>query len=463
MELESGLTFKIAYDYWNPITNMPFPNGWAKFLREDFIENGKHNPQHHYSSTHSELNNQFKYRNREDVGGIHIITEKYDEDITYFYLLEGVGCDSRLFMDISQDNRYSTLLIKNMSPEALKMAQDGQLKIVINYSHEPLGDDFLFDLIGEFCSRNRIPEENIMFFTGCMNINHLCQQSLSKYKFKVYTDNVVMSTSGQSLRNLMDGGKHNELNYETTLITESEIETDVRDKHFICLNRNSHKGHRLNLGLFVESENLWEKFYISFLEDLKSHDKIHNTTHGFRNMEFRNQLLDALPDFIKKTPLELDTQSLNDEQRMCFSVVRAYRKDLYLNSYIYVVTETKFDKHIYFSEKICNPMIVLQPFIVFGAAHFLKYLKKLGFKTFSPFIDESYDDEENDEKRLILLCNLIKKLSKLGRLEIHEWYNAIKDILVHNRNLLYQMSFNNNFENRFIETLNYEKNISNRV
>jgi hypothetical protein len=457
MVQENGLTFKVAYDYWNSVTNMPFPNGWAKFLREEFIKNGGPTDSSHYSSTHSEMYNKFKNRKEGENGFIHVLTERYNPNETYFYLLEGVGCDHRNFIDLKHHNHYSTYLGENISPIALEMAQKGNLYIVVNYSHEPIGDDSLFIAIADFCKTYNIPEKNIIYFTGAMNVYDLCNKTLSKHDFNVYTDNVVMSTSGDSLRILIDGGRHDVLGYETTLITEDEINTPEREKYFICLNRNSHKPHRMGLGMFIEHEKMWDKFYISYLEDLNKRNN-HFDLIVRKDEEFRQNMLHAYKPFMDKTPMQLDTHILNEHERMCFSVVRAYRKDLYLNSYIYIVTETKFDTFVYPSEKICNPMIVLQPFIVFAAPHFLKHIRSLGFKTFSPFIDESYDDEEDNEKRFILLCNLIKKLSKLDKKEIHDWYVSIKDILIHNRNLLYKMSFNNNFENRFIEILEHERN-----
>ena len=461
MELANGLTFKIAYEYWNPIDNIPFPNGWGEFLINKFIEDKGPEQGLFYPSTHSELYNKFKKRKEDENGCIHVLSDYYDPNETYFYILEGVGCDYRNFENISRHPNYSTFLGDNIHPAAMELAKKGKLYFAVNYSHEPIGENYLFELIKNFCDRYEIPEKNIIYFTGAMNVYDLCKETLSKYKFNVYTDNIVMSTSGDSLRILIEGGRHDVLGYETRLITEDEIETENRDKHFICLNRNSHKPHRLGLGLFIEIEKLWDKFYISFLEDLNKRNNPFDLIVK-KDQDLKGKMINAYQTFLNKTPMQLDTFGLNDDERMCFSVVRAYRKDLYLNSYIYIVTETKFERFVYPSEKICNPMIVLQPFIVFAAPHFLKHIKSLGFKTFSPFIDESYDDEENEEKRFIMLCNLIKNLSKLSKQEIHDWYMSIKDILIHNRNLLHKMSFNNNFENRFIEILNNENSINNR-
>ena len=137
---------------------------------------------------------------------------------------------------------------------------------------------------------------------------------------------------------------------------------------------------------------------------------------------------------MNKIPIEVDTQ--NSEDKESFEVARAFKKEIYLDSYIYIVTETNFENDIFLTEKICNPMAVLQPFIIFGAYGYLKYLQSLGFKTFDGFIDESYDDIKNNEQRYVKVCSEIERISNLPLEQLHIWYNSISDIMIYNRNHL---------------------------
>jgi hypothetical protein len=95
-------------------------------------------------------------------------------------------------------------------------------------------------------------------------------------------------------------------------------------------------------------------------------------------------------------------------------------------------------------------MAVLQPFIVFGACGYLKYLRSLGFETFDGFIDESYDDIENNEERYLKLCNEVERISNLPLEELHSWYISIKEKLIHNRKHLISFAdkvmFKNNLQ-----------------
>ena len=79
---------------------------------------------------------------------------------------------------------------------------------------------------------------------------------------------------------------------------------------------------------------------------------------------------------------------------------------------------------------------MLQQFIVLAGPHYLKYLRKLGYQTFHGFIDESYDDEIDNGKRMWKICKEIERISNLPLNQLHDWYQSIKPIVLHNRNLL---------------------------
>lgn len=107
----------------------------------------------------------------------------------------------------------------------------------------------------------------------------------------------------------------------------------------------------------------------------------------------------------------------------------------YFNSYLHIVSETYFENtstQMFFSEKIYKPIVFLQPFILFGQTNSLKYLKELGFKTFSSFIDESYDDIKDDHQRFYAALNSVKEFLKQDITEIHKKMKDMLPILKHN-------------------------------
>ena len=83
----------------------------------------------------------------------------------------------------------------------------------------------------------------------------------------------------------------------------------------------------------------------------------------------------------------------------------------YIDSYFSVVTETVFTYPYSFrTEKIWKPVVMCQPWIVVANQGFLKDIRNLGFQTFSSIIDESYDQIDDNQKRIECVAKLVEDL-----------------------------------------------------
>ena len=78
----------------------------------------------------------------------------------------------------------------------------------------------------------------------------------------------------------------------------------------------------------------------------------------------------------------------------------------------------------------------LHPFVIVGKPGILKYLKSKGFKTFSDFWDESYDEIEDNSDRMESVYKTIKSLIQKTNEEWDELNIKLLPILEHNRNTL---------------------------
>jgi hypothetical protein len=108
-----------------------------------------------------------------------------------------------------------------------------------------------------------------------------------------------------------------------------------------------------------------------------------------------------------------------------------------------LVTETSYNQNeLFISEKILKPILNYQPFIVLGPYNYIKELKRLGFKTFSDFWNESYDDILDGEQRYFKLSSLILKLNKLNIEQMNELYQSTKEICIYNKNHLKNLKLN---------------------
>jgi hypothetical protein len=93
-----------------------------------------------------------------------------------------------------------------------------------------------------------------------------------------------------------------------------------------------------------------------------------------------------------------------------------YSADFDLTDYqatdIEVVLETLFDdSRLHLTEKSLRPIACAQPFILASTHGALEYLRGYGFKTFRDIWDESYDQVEDPQERLLCLVDLMQKIA----------------------------------------------------
>jgi hypothetical protein len=154
-------------------------------------------------------------------------------------------------------------------------------------------------------------------------------------------------------------------------------------------------------------------------------------------------------DGIEKTlPLALDDPDTVPVASLFGSIDTYYQSSL-----ISVVTETNFEEtDIFNTEKIFKPMVHRHPFILVGPYKSLEKLRGLGYKTFSDFWDESYDDIEDPSKRLLKIVELCKSISEWSDIEKKKFFYKSMIITNHNHKLIteiYPNNMRNNFWHRF--------------
>jgi hypothetical protein len=98
-----------------------------------------------------------------------------------------------------------------------------------------------------------------------------------------------------------------------------------------------------------------------------------------------------------------------------------------------VITETRFSQPTTtFSEKTLSAIAKLRPFILVAPPYALEYLKSYGFKTFSDYWDESYDQETNHEQRLLKIFKVIDYIDTLSINDLKMMLTDMEKILNHN-------------------------------
>jgi hypothetical protein len=110
---------------------------------------------------------------------------------------------------------------------------------------------------------------------------------------------------------------------------------------------------------------------------------------------------------------------------------------IYNSAYISIIAETEGTPDLFFiSEKISRPLLIGHPFVVFGCAGYLAELQKLGFRTFSPWINESYDTIEDSTQRVKAIANSVKQFFELSDQQKQYACQEMKSATDHNRLLI---------------------------
>jgi hypothetical protein len=95
--------------------------------------------------------------------------------------------------------------------------------------------------------------------------------------------------------------------------------------------------------------------------------------------------------------------------------------------------------------------MVGHPFILYGNQYSLKYLKSMGYKTFDRWIDESYDNEPDRNKRSLMVVNEVKKFENKTINELTQIRNEMKEVCEFN-----QSHYNKLFKEKYDEGINLD-------
>ena len=334
-----------------------------------------------------------------------------------------------------------------ISKNSLKLIRElSNVFLFINYSWEGTVDLNWYDIIHKDAKKFNIPLDKIVFCISDYFIE--MNYNLAKKMYNIEGEESIkllylswsLHDKSKEMYQIYNGEEtsFNQYTNQCSIVRETDIDLDkVRPKKFLMLNRRL-RPHRIYSICHFDSLNILDQFLISYdISKLQMYDlSTDNVQMHIEDREHRIFLIKQFNKLLKENPKQtIDYEDLENVWGFNFET-----KEPYLDSYIHITSETNFfEIGGYFSEKTWKPMGHLQPFIFLGPAYGLKEMKKLGFKTFSPYICEDYDNELDPERRFNMIIQEIDRLSKIPIEEIHEWYKSIyNDILVYNQKKLFE-------------------------
>lgn len=228
----------------------------------------------------------------------------------------------------------------------------------------------------------------------------------------------------------------NELNYRNSSKLLKPFE---KTYHLFSANCNV-KEERLHLYQFLEKNNYWDKSNVSFFLPLYNRNTKRFNIQDFINENFLYANVGDGKKFISHLG-EIDLGINYFPKKMKydnFHQVKNLALADSIESVFQLIFETRYHSHcgLVLSEKIFKGFLYKTPFLVFAQYGVLKLLKELGFKTFDWLVDESYDYEPDDRKRLNLVFEETKKLFDTPIHVLNEKIKLHSDDFEHNRKLV---------------------------
>lgn len=255
---------------------------------------------------------------------------------------------------------------------------------------------------------DQIPAHSVFYVTSGLDVPEACLTSRLEILCVARFDRI---SSGAS----RDGD-----------IEFTEFDTkSTRSKDFLLFNRMP-RPHRLSLLDQLVERGLHQRGYISF-----DPDNLSLTSENYPNLA---KLTDTFPWVINRTP-ERDNPVFLDNDDMQY----------YHSSYFSVIPETSYYTHDsgngpnssmfhsrFLSEKTFKSIVAKHPFLMVGQHQILQSIKDLGYKTFHPWIDESYDQIEDDEDRMLAIVQEIHRLCEQTPEQWAEWLQGVSEAVEFN-------------------------------
>ena len=297
------------------------------------------------------------------------------------------------------------------------------------------GRHLLFPLYGSV-KKLKLPAKQVVFITNDLNSEdshnvYSTQDKIKVISFMWNVYDVKRLMKHKFLRNIKN--IDTEINYK-----KKNIE---KIKPFLKVNRPNRTERDLFM-LFIEHEDLYDKFKISFPHFSKEDFPTHNRFKKYLKPSNINFLLNKVPFDIDKTdetnhgPAGYGEGYFNAD--LPFQPIH-YRNTLFS---IVMCAFPFVENACHLHSSTFNPIHQGHPIIQFGPYKSLERMRERGFKTFDKWWDESYDEIKDGWERFDAILKLVDKLSRKSNKELLEMYVDMKDVLQHNIDLINQYDIN---------------------
>ena len=222
-------------------------------------------------------------------------------------------------------------------------------------------------------------------------------------------------------------------------------------KKFVFMNRGP-RPHRIYLLCELIKRDLIKDCFLSFNT---TKEIIPDYLHMDSHMPGLSKLMEEqLPKIVDQLPINLTL----DENHTNSLHVTEEEEYLYKDSLFALVAETQFmssrvlaDPSMrdlghrppgpFLTEKTWKILRVKHPLVLASTPFCLQALRELGYKTFHPFIDETYDTIEDDMERINAVIAEVERLCSMSEEDTIQWLKDVQPICEHNYSVLKNRPF----------------------
>jgi hypothetical protein len=212
--------------------------------------------------------------------------------------------------------------------------------------------------------------------------------------------------------------------------------TEKKKYHFLNFNRVP-KLHRVLLYGYLNGNSIFKDKFISSLGGVEGDDEYqyYGWVDGQVPQEYHNSWKTQIRNYYKTHDSRI--HYWYDEPDLENNKADSLNIQAHKDSFVNIVSESlTHDTTVFFSEKIYKPIFVAQPFLMVGNPRSLEVLRGQGYKTFSKWWDESYDEETDLYKRM---DKIFKVMGEIATWDMEKCYKITQEMLptlIHNFNVL---------------------------
>lgn len=345
----------------------------------------------------------------------HITLQSVKETNSKYIIPSGVNHCPEDWTGYENYSRVNSLF-EYLSPKYLYDLQNDNALLLLDQSLEGYHKTWLFDFFHKECKKFKINPNNIIYITGNMDVQTDYKLWLQK---NPQTDLLNVFHYVHFEKDMFK--LREELKIDTSVKNNIKYKTKNNIKLFNCLNKRD-RNHRAWFYTKLFRAGLLDDGLIS----------MSNFTSG-HFMDGQSIDPETILQANKTLPRWIDEpNNIHDDN----FYIRRIKHDICLDSFLTIISEAHFSEEsntCFISEKTFKTIACRHPFIVLGNKGSLNNLKKLGYKTFDGFIDESYDNLDTFDRMDAIIVEL-QKLKKKDNLK--KWYRNLQPILNYNYNRL---------------------------